>query len=62
MDAHLDTFSTKLYQVNVCVGYIAQRQASMGGFAIEASPPSLPTASDFGAEDDDDNGDDDVTR
>ena len=25
MDARLDTLSTKLYQVNICVGYIAQR-------------------------------------
>ena len=50
MDAHLDTLSTELYQVNICVGCIAQRQAIMGGFAFKASPPLPPTAS----EDDDD--------
>ena len=43
MDARLDTLSTELYQVNVRVGHIARRQASMGGFAPKAtpSPPSL---------------------
>ena len=61
MDARLDTLSMELYQVNVCVGHIAQRQAAMGGFAPEPtlSPPH-PVASDFDAEDDDDDdGDDD---
>ena len=43
MDARLDTLSTELYQVNVRVGHIARRQATMGGFAPEAtlSPPSV---------------------
>ena len=61
MDASLDTLSTELYQVNVRVGRIARRQATMGGFAPEPtpSPPHL-VASDSDAEDDDDyNGDDD---
>ena len=61
MDARLDTLSTELYQVNVRVGRIARRQATMGGFAPEptSSPPHL-VASDSDAEDDDDyNGDDD---
>ena len=59
MDACLDTFSMELYQVNVRVNRIAQRQASMGGFAFEAtlSPPS-PMASDSEDDDDDDDGDD----
>ena len=59
MDARLDTFSTELYQVNVCVSRIARRQASMGGFAPEATPslPS-PAASEFEDDDDDDDGDD----
>ena len=49
---------TELYQVNVRVGYIARRQASMGGFAPEATPsPPSPVAS--ASEDDDDDGDDD---
>ena len=62
MDAQLDTFSTELYQVNVHVGHIARRQASMGGFAPEAtpSPPSL-VASDSEDEDDDDGDDDDAS-
>ena len=61
MDARLDTLSTELYQVNVCVGHIARWQAAMGGFAPEPTPsPPHPVASDFDAEDDDDNnGDDD---
>ena len=58
MDACLDTFSMELYQVNVRVNRIAQRQASMGGFAFEATPsPPSPMASD--SEDDDDDDDDD---
>ena len=58
MDACLDTLSTELYQVNVCVGHIARRQASMGGYASKASPPPPPSvASD--SEDEDDNGDND---
>ena len=61
MDARLDTLSTKLYQVNVRVGHIAQWQAAIGGFAPEPTPsPPHPVASDSNAEDDDDDdGDDD---
>ena len=59
MDARLDTLSTELYQVNVYVGRIARQQATIGGFAPEASPPPPPMASDFDSEDeDDDDGDD----
>ena len=63
MDAHLDTLSTKLYQVNVHVGRIAWQQTAMGGFAPEPTPsPPRPVASDSDAEDDDnDDGDDDDT-
>ena len=62
MDARLDTLSTKLYQVNVSVIRIAQRQATMGGFSPEASSPPPPVAfdSDFEDEDDDDGDDDDA--
>ena len=60
MDARLDTLSTELYQVSVCVGRIAQRQASMGGFAPEATPPPSPVASDSEDENDDDDVSDDV--
>ena len=62
MDAHLDTFSTELYQVNVRVGRIARRQASVGGFAPEATPsPPSPVASDSKDDDDDDGEDDDAS-
>ena len=61
MDARLDTLSIELYQVNIRVGRIARRQATMGGFAPEPTPsPPHPVASDSYAEDDDgDDGDDD---
>ena len=62
MDARLDTLSTKLYQVNVRVGHIAQRQATTGGFALEPtlSPPP-PVASNSKDKDDDDGDDDDAS-
>ena len=60
MDARLDTLSTELYQVNVHIGRIARRQATLGGFALEASPPPPPVVFDSVSEDeDDDDGDDD---
>ena len=60
MDALLDTLSIELYQVNVRVGHIARQQATMGGFALEASPPPPPLmASDFDSEDEDDDDSDD---
>ena len=62
MDARLDTLFTELYQVNVCVGHIARQQASMGGFAPEATPsPPSPVASDSEDEDDDDGDNDDAS-
>ena len=55
MDTRLDKLSTELYQVNVRVGRIARRQATMGRFAPEATPSPLPpVASDSENEDDDD--------
>ena len=55
MDARLDTFSMELYQVNIRVSRIARRQATMGGYAPEASPPPPPlVASESEDEDDDD--------
>ena len=54
IDARLDTLSTELYQVNIHVGRIALRQATMGGFAPEPTPsPPDPVASDSDVEDDD---------
>ena len=59
MDAHLDTLSIKLYQVNVCIGLIARRQAIIGGFALEAtSSPPPPVASNSEDEDEDEDDDD----
>ena len=54
MDAHLDTLSTELYQVNIYVGHIARQQVTMGGFTPKATPSPSSIDSDF----DDDNGDD----
>ena len=62
MDARLDTLFMELYHVNVRVGRIARRQASMGGFAPEATPsPPSPVASNSEDEDDDDGNDDDAS-
>ena len=49
--------------MNICVSHIAQRQATIGGFAPEASPPPPPpVASDSEDEDDDDADDDDASN
>ena len=62
MDAHLDTLSTELYQVNVRVSRIAQRHATIGSFAPEPTPsPPHFMASDSEDEDDDDGDDDDAS-
>ena len=53
MDAHLDTLTDKLCQVNTRVSRIARRQACLGHFA--ASPSFFPEAS--ANEDGDDNQD-----
>ena len=55
MDVHLDTLSTKLYQVNIHFGRIVWRQAVIGGFVSETSPPPTPEASEAEDEDNDDN-------
>ena len=61
MDTLLDTLSTELYQVNIHVGRIARWQATIGGFAPEATPsPPPPVVSDSEDEDDDDGDDDDA--
>ena len=56
---HLDTLTTKLYQVNTRVSRIARCQARMCGFAASPSPFPSPQASkdkddDNGSGDDDD--------
>ena len=50
----LDTLFTELYQVNVRVSHIAQRQAVMGGFIFQTSPPPTPEAFETKDKDDDD--------
>ena len=61
MDARLDTLFTELYQVNVRVGRIARRQATIVGYALEASPPPpLPVVSESEDDDDDDGDDEDA--
>ena len=60
MDARLNTLSTDIYQVNVHVGCIARRQATMDGFAPEATPSPPSVDSDY--DDDDDGDDDDVSE
>ena len=63
MDARLDTLSTEMYQVNVRIGHIARRQATMGGFAPEATPsPPPPVASDSEDKDNDDSDDDNASN
>ena len=62
MDTRLNTLSTELYQVNVHVGHIARRQATMGGFSPEATlSPPLSVAFDSEDEDDDDSDDNDAS-
>ena len=58
MDVRLDILSIELYQVNVCVGCIARRQATMGGFALEATPSPLPPMVSNSEDEDADDGDD----
>ena len=59
MDARLHTLSTKLYQVNIRVGRIARWQATMGGFAPEATPSPTPLGAFDSENEDDDASDDD---
>ena len=60
IDAHLDTLSDKLCQVNTCVGRIARRQAAMGDFTVTSSPspPTSENESDDGSGSKDANEDD----
>ena len=61
MDAHLDTLSDELCQVNTHISRIARWQATMGGFTAYTSP-SPPTSKDesddgFGSDDADEDKD-----
>ena len=61
MDAHLDTLSDELCQVNTRVSRITRRQARMGGFATSPSPfPFLEASEDEDADDGSNDDDDDV--
>ena len=59
MDAHLDTLFTELYQVNIRVGRIVRRQATIGGFAPKPTPSPPPPVASNSKDEDDDDGDDD---
>ena len=56
MDAHFDTLSDELCQVNTCVGRISWRQVVIGGFTIASSPSPLESED----ESDDGSGSDDA--
>ena len=56
MDAHLDTLSDELYQVNTYVSRIVRQQAGLGGF-VESHSPS-PKASEDKDDDDKDEDED----
>ena len=58
MDAHLDTLSDELCQLNTYVGHIARRQAHLGGF-VESPSPSLEASEDEDDDGDSNNDDDD---
>ena len=60
MDAHLDTLTTELYQVNTSVGRIAWWQARLGGFVASPSP-SLEASKDEDADDGTDDEDEDAS-
>ena len=54
----LNTFTTKLYQVNTYVNRIARQQARLGGF-MESPSPSLEAFEDEDDDGDSDDNDDD---
>ena len=61
MEAHLDTLSDELCQVNTRIGRIARRQAEMGDYTTPSTPMALTDESNgsnsVDASDDEDNGD-----
>ena len=68
MDAHLDTLSDELCQVNTRVSHIARQQARLGGFVASPSPSPEASEDDDGDSDYDDkdedassSGDDEMT-
>ena len=61
MDAHLDTLSDELCQVNTHVSRIARWQARLGGFVVSPSPSpeAFEDEVDDGNSNDDDDDDED---
>ena len=59
MDAHLDTLSDKLCQVNTCVGRIAWQQAVIGGFIASSSPSPQASEDESDGDGPDDDADED---
>ena len=59
MDAHLDTLSDELCQVNTRVGRIARRQAEMGGYTMPSTLVAPADKSDVDDANDDDDADSD---
>ena len=62
LDAHLDTLSDKLCQVNTRASHIARRQAEMGGYTMPSTPVAPVDESDANddgatASNDEDDGD-----
>ena len=59
MDAHLDTLSDELCQVNTRVGRITRCQAEMGGYTMPSTPVAPTDESDVDdaatSDDEDDN-------
>ena len=59
MDAHLDTLSDELCQLNTRVGCITRRQVVIGGYTMASSLEASEDESDDGFSDADDAEDDD---
>ena len=53
MDAHFDTLSVDLCQMNTHVGFIAQHQAEMGGYTMPSTLMAPTDKSDADDADDD---------
>ena len=54
LDAHLDTLSDKLCQVNTRASHIARRQAEMGAYTMPSTLVALADESDIDDVDNDD--------
>ena len=57
IDAHLDTLTIELYQVNTCVGCITQWWARLNGFVASPSPSPEASKDEDVVDGDDDNKD-----